>query len=365
MGMQLNNIINIIIFLCLLVSCKQKAQDKILIKQDIERKQLQIDFFDQKYNNETFSMLIDESTISEHPILSYLNCEDEGYFSIHFVPKSDSLMQFWKKGFFKNYDFNNFDLEKDNEYIRKKLKSHFNNYNIFSYQIEKKYLDSNNGCTIESVFLKNESSAKIYLYDEESKKWEFLKTIKSKILPPYVDNNYFIQNFPQLFRSNKEYILPKNYFKLDSTQINLEKDKYEILILENNKKKDQKNFQHNSNPIEILRKTEKGYIEKAKNNKLIFAYNDNCPADGFQRIVSKNNYFTIEQTYCKDFLFVQSYTTFKINVDGSILLHKYGEEYTDRSNPDKNIKSIVKTSNDFGVIKFENITQEFLLQLIK
>lgn len=35
MGMQLNNIISIIIFLCLLVSCKQKAQDKILIKQDI------------------------------------------------------------------------------------------------------------------------------------------------------------------------------------------------------------------------------------------------------------------------------------------------------------------------------------------
>lgn len=360
MEMRLNNILTIIIFLCLLVSCKHEAQEKILTK-----KEVQIDFLDQKYNNEFFSMLIDESTISEHPILSYLNCQDEGYFSIHFVPKSDSLIQFWKSDFFKNYDFNNFDLEKDNKYIRQKLKNNFNKYNIFSYQIEKKYLDSKDGCTIESVFLKDGTSAKIYLYNEENKKWQFLKTIKTKILPPYADNNLFIENFPQLFKLDKKYLFLENYFRLDSTQINLGENKYKILILEHQYKKNQKNFQHNSNPVYILKKINEEYVKKAENTKIICSYNDNCTADGFQKIVSKNNYFTIEQNYCKDFMFVQSYTTFKIDNNGNILLHKYGEEYTDRSNPDNNIPAIIKTVKDFGIIKFENVTEEFLRKLIE
>lgn len=216
MGMRLNNIINIIIFLCLLASCKHEAQKKNLIKTETDKKEIQIDFFDKKYNSEFFSMLIDESTISEHPIISYLNCQDEGYFTVHFVPKSDSLMQFWKKEFFKNYDFDNFDLKKDNEYIRNKLKDNFKKYNIFSYQIEKEYLDSNNGCTIESIFFKNNSNAKIYFYNDKNKKWEFLKTIKTKILPPYADNDFFIQTFPQFFPKESIQYSDK---KLDSINI--------------------------------------------------------------------------------------------------------------------------------------------------
>lgn len=79
----------------------------------------------------------------------------------------------------------------------------------------------------------------------------------------------------------------------------------------------------------------------------------------------KNNYFTIEQVYCKGFLYVQSYTTFKIIDNDNIFLHKYGEEYTDRSNPDKDIQSITKSEKDFGKVRFENVTEDFLIKLVK
>lgn len=103
----------------------------------------------------------------------------------------------------------------------------------------------------------------------------------------------------------------------------------------------------------------------AQSNNLIHPNNDNCPADGFQRLVSKNNYFTIEQSYCKEFLFVSSYTTFKIDEkSGYILLHKYGEIHTDRSNPDQSISDKTWTEKDFGVIKFEYVTEELLLKLL-
>jgi len=63
-------------------------------------------------------------------------------------------------------------------------------------------------------------------------------------------------------------------------------------------------------------------------------------------------------------LFVQSYVTFKIENE-KIVLYKYGEEYTERSNPEKNINSITKTSKDFGIVKFEDVTEDFLIKLMQ
>ena len=151
-----------------------------------------------------------------------------------------------------------------------------------------------------------------------------------------------------------------NFYNLDSATIAFNKNNYKVVVLEKTEKKNQDNPQHNSLPI-IIKKQDGS--EYAKNNNLVFKYNDNCPADGFQRLVAKNNYLTIEQTYCKDFMFVNSYTTFKINENQEIVLYKYGEEYTDRSNPDKEIKGLLKTTKDFGVIKFENVTDELLIRL--
>lgn len=179
------------------------------------------------------------------------------------------------------------------------------------------------------------------------------------------NGNYLINNI-----LNDEYLNFKDdtskkeqngFYVLDSTNINIQKDVYKISVLEKIENKNKKNAQHNSNPI-ILYKNGKKIVQS---NNLIHPYNDNCPADGFQRLVSKNNYFTIEQSYCKEFLFVSSYTTFKIDEkSGYILLHKYGEIYTDRSNPDQSISDKTWTEKDFGVIKFEYVTEELLLKLL-
>lgn len=81
------------------------------------------------------------------------------------------------------------------------------------------------------------------------------------------------------------------------------------------------------------------------------------------RIAGKNNFFTVEQSFCVDFLLVYSYATFKIDDNGVINLHKYGEEYSDRSNPDKKIPTKIWTKKDFGEVKFEEISESYLTKL--
>ncbi|MBF7092078.1 hypothetical protein IUY40_11055 [Flavobacterium sp. ALJ2] len=158
--------------------------------------------------------------------------------------------------------------------------------------------------------------------------------------------------------------VPKGFYILDSTLINLNDVKYKILTLEKNEIKNKDNAQHNSNPIVILEKKDNGYYKKNDNYNLVYKYDDNCPADGYGGIVSKKNYFTVQQTFCMDFMFVNSYTTFKIDENSNkIYLHKYGEEYSDRSNPDRKKTLKVWSIKDFGVVKFENVNETFLNKL--
>jgi len=92
------------------------------------------------------------------------------------------------------------------------------------------------------------------------------------------------------------------------------------------------------------------------------SFNSNCPADGFRGIVVKGNYFTIEDSFCAGWLFVNSYTTFKYNKSKKTYeLYKYSEEYLDRSDPDKDIPT-----EHFPVpdnIYFWMVTQDFLSDL--
>lgn len=160
----------------------------------------QTDFLNKKYFN-GYQMSADESTRSEHPFNSFLDCEKEGYFSVHFIPKKDSLASFWKNKYFEDNKYEYDDSETENSIIAKLLSGNNDQYNIFSYQIDKEYLQSNNGCTSESVFLKNKTVAKIYYYDQENKKWNFLKNIESQKLPPSVSSDFFKINFPKFFNT--------------------------------------------------------------------------------------------------------------------------------------------------------------------
>ena len=163
---------------------------------------------------------------------------------------------------------------------------------------------------------------------------------------------------------DENFKIPNGFYILDSTIINLKGIKYKILTLERNEIKNKENAQHNSNPVIILEKTDNTYYKKADNYNLVFKYDDNCPADGYGGIINKNSFFTIQQIFCQDFMFVNSYITFKIEEKtNEIYLHKYGEEYTDRSNPDNKLTIKTWSIKDFGTIKFEDVNENFLKKL--
>lgn len=162
------------------------------------------------------------------------------------------------------------------------------------------------------------------------------------------------------------YKVPIDSYVIDSTIINFNNKTFKIIALEKKKNKNIESSQHNSLPVIILEKNNNSYLTIVSNTKIFFAYNDNCPADGFQGIVGKSNYFTLEQTYCLDFKYVYSYTTFKIGKDShDILLHKFSETYTSRSNTNQKIPDRIWTKKDFGEVKFENVTEDFLKGLRK
>lgn len=137
-----------------------------------------------------------------------------------------------------------------------------------------------------------------------------------------------------------------------------------ILILKDKIDSDQYNRDHFNLWIKIQRGTSNGtFIKWKDNNNLIFSASSSCISEGFQNVVTKDNYFTIEQQICYDYnIMVFSYTTFKV-IDNEIYLHKYGEEYFDKSNHERNIPDKIWTSKDFGKIKFDDINEEFLLNL--
>ncbi|MFZ0596475.1 MAG: hypothetical protein WAM46_05790 [Flavobacterium sp.] len=219
--------------------------------------------------------------------------------------------------------------------------------------LKKKNIEFN---TLDQLFVKIDYTNLIIELEDQKK-------VKSTIIFDRMFQKYESSKQNKI-SDNEEFILPKGLFVLDSTIFDLKNQKYKILTLEKVAIKNKDNAQHNSNPIIVLREIDGEYYKLSDNYNLVFKYDDNCPADGYGGIVNKNNYFTIQQIFCMDFLFVNSYTTFKIEErTNDIYLHKYGEEYSDRSDPDKKIPTKIWTIKDFGVIKYENLTDSFLNEL--
>lgn len=79
------------------------------------------------------------------------------------------------------------------------------------------------------------------------------------------------------------YKSPKEVFILDSVTLKSKYNTFKIVTFEKNSLKNKENVQHNSNAIVVLIK-ENGKLYNYKlNNKLVFAYDDNCPADGYRQ----------------------------------------------------------------------------------
>lgn len=205
MEIRLSRILLSLIFLFLL-SCKGDSQQYRIKGTMVKQIKDKTDFFDEKFEDIPFSLIIDESNISDHPIRSYLDCTADGYFTLHYIPKMLKLQHFWKDLFLERYDFNTIDLDRDNKKIGELVKDK-NEYTIFSYQIKKEDLNSNGNCSEENVYAKRNTNAFIYYYNPESKKWDLLKQIISEKLPPYLDSQFFIDHFPEYFPENKSHVI--------------------------------------------------------------------------------------------------------------------------------------------------------------
>ncbi len=84
----------------------------------------------------------------------------------------------------------------------------------------------------------------------------------------------------------------------------------------------------------------------------------------YDKIIVKNNYLTFEyKTDTDDRFNNQHYLTFKLMNNG-IYLHKYGLETYD-AKLDRDIPTKIWTKKDFGHIKFEEISDDFLNKLYK
>lgn len=185
----------------------QLRQDtiKIEIRRDTIKKEFQeeknisiIDFFDKKYDEILFEMVLDESNVSDHPIKSFLDCKNEGYFTIHFIPKDKELRSFWENKFFEDYNFGEIDLEKEDKKIKSIMDNDYSKYNIFVCHIAKQYLYEDN-CTFESIVCKKNAKISIYRYNFGLNKWNFEKIIDLNLLPPYYNNSFFYETFPDIW----------------------------------------------------------------------------------------------------------------------------------------------------------------------
>ena len=101
----------------------------------------------------------------------------------------------------------------------------------------------------------------------------------------------------------------------------------------------------------------------ARNSKLIRKEDESqfCLSEGFERIVSKGDYFTIEQQTCGGWFFIKEYITFRyIKASGKIVLHKYGRVPTDRRDLNKVMPAELYTAKQLGQRPFAQVTKASL-----
>lgn len=217
MGIQLNKFF--LILLVLFSSCKGDAQENYAVSK--KNKQTvttaNINFFDKKYTAQ-YTMIVDESTPADHPIKTFLDCTDS-YFTIHYIPKTKVLEDYWRKQYFKNKDIDKINFETESKIIEKKINESSKDYTIFCYYVPSKFLKSNAGCSSESVYLDDRTNAEIYYYDNQENKWKLIKQKLSNILPRILESKYFKTNFPSYFAQNK--IQEESYAEVQSDNKNI------------------------------------------------------------------------------------------------------------------------------------------------
>jgi len=149
-----------------------------------------------------------------------------------------------------------------------------------------------------------------------------IKTTENKILTDKIENTK----------------LQTNTYKLNNGQ---------TILIENNK-------------LSILNSKGKTILT---NNNIIRVKDGNqqCISDGFQKITSKGDFFTVEQQNCSNKYIIGEYITFKYNKNSNNYhLSKIGYTYVDKKNPENKISDKIYTPNDFGEIKLKDLNHNSL-----
>lgn len=153
-------------------------------------------------------------------------------------------------------------------------------------------------------------------------------------------------------------ILQEYDYDLNSDGI---KDK--VILYQNNEEKGEFEKNHFGLPMVIKKGlANKSYQTWYENDLIIPKNNFNCAAEGFDTIVFKSNYFTIQNQICSSYIEITTYTTFKV-VENKIVLHKYSETYFDKANHEKKIPAKTWGIKDFQSISFGDVTEDFLGKL--
>lgn len=307
----------------------------------------------------TYSMIVDESTPADHPIQTFLDCNDS-YFTIHYIPKLPELKVFWGENYLNTYDIDNLDFEKESVKIEEKIKSNINDYVIFCYYVPSKFLRTNSVCSEESVYLDDKTKVKIYYYNSQEKKWNQISNEKSSIPPKIPDSKYFIDKFPNYFNSissQKE----QNYRILFKKTADINQDgKMDKIIVSSSEWKNQPPEPSDFKTYKvIINLSNKDSFRTLINSKIIEPYYPNDVASGFSDIKVKGNYFTIEQANGGGGSIVKSFTTFKYNKQTKkIYLYKYSTITIQQSSGDEETSEL--TTKNFEIIPFESFNIENL-----
>lgn len=155
-----------------------------------------------------------------------------------------------------------------------------------------------------------------------------------------------------------EYLLEKE------KMCDLNNDQKEDIILVYKPKNVDKEIESLDTPIIVLLSQNNNYT-KIKNGNILYSY---IPGNSVldNNLVTKNEFFTLEQTQGNGNNKKKTYITFKFDKSSRhIFLSKYGIE---TSVPDKKgmvTRTQIFSAKDFGQIRFEDFDSEFISSIIK
>lgn len=189
-----------------------------------------IDFLSEKYSTD-FRLNIDGYTRADHPLYDYLDCKEEVFFVVHFIPKTEALQSYWLHDFLKENSYEYDDAVLENKFIQKEIKNNYKEYNIFACHVTKKYIKNPEDCTEEAVHFKKGSETDVYVYNPDQKTWRYLNFISTNKNPLYYNSKYFKEHYPDLFAEKNQSETSKSlayYQNNDSyfiAEIDVNKDK--------------------------------------------------------------------------------------------------------------------------------------------